>query len=144
MNTEKNNFESVAKEIKNNDLYWEVDGNYWNKAGYTLEEAKEKAETMTDSINCIDCRYCRDCEDCVRCSGCRNVVSSMDCTQCRDCQNCDGCIYYENCTDGTRSDEVGRCDNCRYLTDIAFRYDWRCCERCCHVENVNNASRATN
>ncbi len=103
MNTVKKNLKSLTEKIKNKDLFWEVDGNYWSKAAHTLEEAKKKAKIM---INCVNCRNCDNCVDCVDC---------INCMDCKDCENSEGCYRCENCTGCISCNRQKDSEDCIYL-----------------------------
>jgi hypothetical protein len=92
-------------------LYWEIDGNFWDKATYSEKRAQELAKTMQGCTNCTNCSHCVNCTNCSRClacTGCKNCVSCTNCTDCTDCVNC------TDCTDCTK------CSYCAFCANRSF------------------------
>lgn len=73
--------------------YWKIGENYFSKS-YTLEEAKQLANTLINCRGCIDCSFCRNCVDCERCTFCDYCV---DCKSARYCYECEHCFNIEAC-----------------------------------------------
>lgn len=71
-------------------MFWEIEGNAWDKFRYTKEEAVILSRTLT---NCKGCINCSDCSDCINCINCKTCTS---CTRCRGCTGCWGDVDKNN------------------------------------------------